>query len=301
MFKLFISAFFLQSLFCYSQIDQKELEKLPPEIREKVLQTLEQVKEKDQSVFTEEDFIEFEKKRAQEEAAKKLESETKKAVTVKLPEAGKVKPVDKEKVLKLVKQLGANHYKARKDAKVELSKMNFTAVPLLKEQLSATSDPEISESLKEIILLLTHRLHIGQLSESQKKIVKLPFKEGAVLNPKVTAEFYNKNGHFIIDIGLTRLVFGAEVKEVSSTYSRTVNMQLEGNSGGGGSSSSNGFKIYDYSYESGTGYWNICGHSFTVSNYELEISKQKLKLKSEHPQILFFDKNNKVIGILDIK
>ncbi len=292
MLKLFISAFLLQSLFCYAQINQKELEKLPPEVREKLLEAIKLAEGKVQ-VVKEADFTE-EAKKAEE--AKKI-----KPVTAKLPKEEKLTPVDKAKVLKLVKQLGANHYKARKDAKVELTKMNYTVIPVLKEQLAATDDPEISESIKEIIAKLSHRLHIGQLSEAQKKIAKLQFKQGAVASPKVTGEFYNTNGHFIIDIGLTRIVFEGAVNEVSVSFRRTVNIALEGQSGGGGSSSSNGFKIYDYSYENGTGYWSICGHNFTVSNYELEIKKQKLNLKPDHPQILFFDKNHKAIGILDLK
>ena len=303
MFKLFLSALLLQSLFCYSQINQKELDKLPPEIREKLLEAIKEAegKIKDKAAFTEEDFEKFEQARIKEEAKKAEEAKKKKAIIGKLPNDVKLKPEDKEKVLLLVKRLGANYFKVRKEAKVELIKMNYTVIPILKEQLNSSEDPEVTESIKEIIATLSHRLHIGQLSDAQKKIAKLPFNQGAAVNPKVTAEFYNKNGHFIIDIGLTRLAFEGEVKQISSSYNRTVNISIEGRSSGGGSSSSNGFKIYDYSYEKEVGYWSICGHSFSVSNYELEIKKKKMKLKTEKPQILYFDKDNKAIGILDLK
>ena len=289
--KIFLGAFLVQSLFCYSQINQQELDKLPPEVREQILQALEKAQ----------DQVKVEDIKISEEVKKAEKAKKPKAVKGKLPKETSLKPVDKEKVVKLVQQLGANHYKARKTAKLSLLKMDFSIVSVLKEQLSSTSDPEITESIKEIILKLTHRLHVNQLNDNQKAIAELSFKQGAVANPKVTGEFYNSNGHFIIDIGLTRLAFAGEVNEISNSYRRTVNISLEGRSGGGGSSSSNGFKIYDYTYEGGTGYWSICGKSFTVSNYELEIKKEKLNLKPSQPQILFFDKDQKAIGILDLK
>jgi len=298
MFKLFICAFFIQSLFCYSQIDQKELDKLPPEVREKVLQALEEAKKKAQDKGlreVEEDVKKLKKERLNEENQKEGEK------SPKLPLKDTLSAEDKASALKFIKELGANHYKVRKEAKLKLSKMGYKAIPLLKETLKSTEDPEVSENLKEIIAKLSHRLHIGQLTEQQRKIAKLSFKYGAVANPKVTGEFYNKHGHFIIDIGLTRMVFEGTIDQISNSYRRTVNITLDGRSGGGGSSSSNGFKIYKYSYNDGIGYWTICGHSFIVSNYELEVKKKKLKLKNQHPQIIFFDKETKPIGILDLK
>ena len=288
---------------CYSQeISKEELEKLPPEVRVKILEALEKAKEKvkkkvDAEEFTEEDLNNLNE--AQRKGGELLKKE--KEIHPKLPEKTEVPPIDKAKALELINQLGANHFKIRKKAKIELTKLGYQVIPVLKETLSKSSDPEVTENIKEIIAKLSHRLHINQLSEQQKSIAKLPFNMGAIEGPKTKAEFYNSNEHFIIDVGLTRIVFPGEIKQVSSSSRRSVNMTVEGNSGGGGSSSSNNFKIYQYSHDKGVGYWTICGHSFTVSSYILEIKKSKLNLKPKQPQILYFDKESKAIGIFDLK
>lgn len=303
MFKYTLIIFIILTGFCYSQeISKEELDKLPPEVRVKVLEALEKVKEKvkkkvNVDEFTEEDLKNLNEKQLAEEKRLKKEKE----VHPKLPEKADALPIDKAKVLELINQLGANHFKIRKKAKIELTKLGYQVIPVLKETLIKSSDPEVTESIKEIIAKLSHRLHINQLSEQQKNIAKLPFKIGAIEGPKTKAEFYNSNEHFIIDIGLTRLVFPGVIKQVSSSSRRSVNMTVEGNSGGGGSSSSNNFKIYQYSHDKGVGYWTICGHSFTVSSYMLEIKKSKLNLKPERPQVLYFDKESKAIGIFDLK
>lgn len=293
---------FLLASFGYSQdIDQAELDKLPPEVRQKILDALEKVKQENEKKgikvdFTAEDLEKFEKeKQEQEKRAKEKE------VHPKVPEKIHSKPIDKEKALQLIKELGANHYKIRKKAKIGLIEMGYQVIPLLKNNLSKSDDPEITENIKEIIAKLSHRLHFNQLTDKQKAIAKLPFKMGAVEGNKIKAEFYNSNDHFIIDIGLTRIALPGEIKQVSGSFRRNVSIVLDGKSGGGGSSSSNNFKIYQYSYDGGVGYWALCGHSFTVSSYILEIRKTKLNLKPAQPQILFFGEENKKIGIYDLK
>lgn len=242
-----------------------------------------------------------------EEAKEKRDSRRQSILDVRkkaaeLPAANSLNADDTKKAEQLIKDLGANHFKIRKKAKNELTEMGFPVVAKLKEHLGKTEDPEVSESIKEIIAKLTHRLHPSQLDENQKAIAKLQFNRGNVVDNNINCEYYNYKGHFIIDIGLTRMVFPNEVKEATShTNPRDINMIVNGESGGGGSSSINNFKIYEFSYQSGVGYWMICGQSFQVSNFTLEIGKKKLDLKVKSPQILYFDKGNKPIGILDIK
>ena len=209
--------------------------------------------------------------------------------------------IDLNKAKELIVQLGANHFKVRKKAKIELSKMGYQVLPILKEHLAKSDDPEVSENIKEIIAKLSYRLHINQLSDVQRKIAKLEFKQGPIQTSSVECEYYKKFDHLIIDIGISRVVIPGDIKELNENYRKSINMIVDGNSSGGGSSSSNGFKIYQYSYENGVGYWTICGHSFTVSSFILEIKNKKLNLKPDQPQILFFDKDLKPVGILDVK
>ncbi|MCM8540778.1 MAG: hypothetical protein NE328_10930 [Lentisphaeraceae bacterium] len=302
MFKLFISVFILFAGFSHSQeIPKEELDKLPPEIREKLLEALKDVKGKVKEVniddeFTDEDLQKFEEKhkREKEEARKKI-------ITVNLPSETKVEPIDKAKALEAIKQLGANHYKIRKNAKTELTTMGYQVIPLLEEALKSSHDPEVSENLKEIILKLSHRLHINQLNKEQKALASLPFSYGSIEGQKVKAEFYNTNGHFVIDIGQSRIAIPGEIKALSGSSRRNVNISLSPSGGGSGSSSSNDFTIYEYTNENGTGFWNICGHSFTVSSYTVNIRNKKLNLQPKVPQVLFFDKEGKSLGILDLK
>ena len=167
--------------------------------------------------------------------------------------------------------------------------------------LKENKDPEVTESLKEIIHALSRRLHVNQLTKEQKTVAILPFSSGFIEGSKVDAEFYNAEGHFIIDVGVTRLVFPGEVKQLMGTSRRNVSMIVDSSTGSSGSSTSNDFTIYRYSYEEGTGYWTICDHSFTVRSFILNISDKKLYLKPEVPQVLYFDKTGKPIGILDLK
>jgi hypothetical protein len=205
---------------------------------------------------------------------------------------------DKSKVIQLIKLLGADHFKARKKAKKDLIEMGFRAVLLLRDELPKTKDPEISESLKEIIRKLTFRLHEEELSDKEKRLTKLKFTTMSSEN-EAQAKVYTSEKNMILDINKVRIVIDKNLKGLNSSHEFTI--ETGANGSGGGNSTSNSLEIYKYSYRNGTGYWTICGESLTVNGGIIEIFGKKLNINADFKQILFINKDKSVKGILDIK
>ena len=204
--------------------------------------------------------------------------------------------VNKEKTIQLIKELGAEHYKTRRNAKKALKEMGFRIVPILKEELSKAKDPEVSENLKEVIKILTHRLHMEQLSDKEQRLAKLPFK---TMKSEETAQarVYAKEKCMVLDINNVRIIIENEVAGLK--YEHTFEMDLNSNSGGGSSTTGN-LVIYKYSYKNGTGFWNVCGEDMIIENGNLKIFGKSFDLSTDKKQILFVDSKRKPKGILDL-
>ena len=209
----------------------------------------------------------------------------------------KIISIDKQKILKLIKQLGAKHFKARKAAKSELIKLDYRAVPMLKEKLQSSKDPEVSESLKEVILKLTFRLHIKELTPKEKILAQIKFTTAQANDHEAQAKVFTSNGCMVLDINSIRIVIDQKVEGLT----RKHGFNISTNGKGGGSSSAGSLKIYIYTHRNGTGYWTICGEDLTISDNKISMFGKTLKLNETFKQILFIKKDRTVKGILDLK
>lgn len=209
----------------------------------------------------------------------------------------KTTPIDKQKTLELIKQLGADHFKARKAAKNELIKLDYRAVPMLKENLQKSKDPEVSESLKEVILKLTFRLHIKELTPKERTLAQIKFTTTQVNDHQAQAKVFTSNDCMVLDINSIRIVIDQKVEDLTGKHGFNINT----NGKGGGSSSAGSLKIYTYTHRNGTGYWTICGEDLTISDNKVVMFGKTLKLNETFRQILFIKKDRTVKGILDLK